>query len=151
MENFLAGRFLAAARGFSPRDGCAYLIAISPETRDARPFATWARISAETQQRGWSNRDGWSNSQGNFAQYALQSLAALDDVLGSEKARRARAWLLAAGAPFTGPGEFDAALNVVPLRQQAAGVGAQACGGVTPAQGRDPGSRASRADGRRRN
>lgn len=114
MENFLAGRFLAASRGFNPRDGCAYLIAIAPEAPSARPFTSWARIGAEMVRRDWSNRDGWSKSQGNYAQYALQSLVALIEVLGSEPARRAHAWLEAAGAPFTRPAEFDPQLNIVP-------------------------------------
>lgn len=114
MENFLAGRFLSAGRGFNPRDGCAYLIAISPEIPGARPFTTWARIGAETLRRDWSNRDGWSKSEGNFGQHALQSLAALSDVLGSGPARRALAWLTRAGAPYTNPVQAELGLNIVP-------------------------------------
>lgn len=148
MENFLAGRFLAASRGFNPRDGAAYLIAIAPERSDPPPFTTWAKIAEETVRRDWSNREGWPKSQGNYAQYALQSLAALDDVLGSEKARRARAWLLAAGAPFTGPGEFDPPLSIVPRRQQTSGLGDQACGSATPT---DTSRRAARPVGGRSN
>jgi hypothetical protein len=131
MENFLAGRFLAAQRGFNPRDGCAYLLAIAPERADPPPYTSWATIGAETARRDWSNRDGWSKSQGNFAQYALQTLAGLTDVLGSEKARRARAWLVAAAPPFTGPGQFDPALSIVPAPGRG-GAAEPACRGARP-------------------
>ncbi len=133
MENFLAGRFLSAARGFNPHDGCAYLLAISPPESWARPFTSWARIAAETQQRGWSNGTGWARSDGNFGPWALQSLAVLIDVLGSEPARRAWTWLEASGAPFTAPPDKEPSLAIVPRGHPRSRAGAQACG-ATPLQ-----------------
>jgi len=112
MANFLMGRFTAGAEGFSPHDGCAYLIAIgAPGT-----LSRWADIGAATRAAGLSNGDGWAKSQGDYAQLALQSLAALSDVVGLEDAARIRAWLISAGAPFTSQSDFrrDPILNIVP-------------------------------------
>lgn len=112
MANFLLGRFTAEAKGFSPHDGCAYLIAMgAPGT-----LTSWADIGAATRAAGLSNGDGWSKSEGNYAQLALQSLAALSDVLGMEEAARVRTWLIRAGAPFTSQTDYrrDPILNIVP-------------------------------------
>ena len=138
MENFLAGRFLAAGRGFNPRDGCAYLIAISAPEAWGRPFTTWARIAAETEKRGWSNGTGWSQSGANYGAWALQSLAVLIDVLGSEPARRAWTWLEAAGAPFTAPPDKEVQLAILPRGHPRSRVGAQACRANSQQAGRRP-------------
>lgn len=116
MENFLAGRFLAAEQGFNPRDGCAYVLAHAPQREGAPLYDSWARIGAETVARGWSNGDGWGGSVGNTGQYAMQSLAALIDILESEPARRAYAWLEGIAPPFTRAADFsrDPIMNIVP-------------------------------------
>ena len=109
MANFLVGRFTAEARGFAPHDGCAYLLA----TGTAR---SWAAIGAATRAAGLSNGTGWSKTQGDYAQLALQSLAAIVDVLDLPAARRAHAWLAGAGAPFTSAQDFrrDPIFHIVP-------------------------------------
>ncbi len=116
MENFLAGRFLAGARGFSPRDGVAYLLAMNANVDATAPLQSWAEIGAATRARGLSNGDGWSKTEGDYAQLALQSLAMLMDATGSPRAIQAHAWLLAADAPFTRAGAYrrDPILNIVP-------------------------------------
>ncbi len=115
MENFLAGRFLSRARGFEPNDGAAYLIAITPENAPNAPYPTWAAIGTATRARGWSNGSGWARSEGDYAQLALQTLGALVDVTGSDRAKAARAWLLSANAPFTAPAQIGGTqFNIVP-------------------------------------
>lgn len=113
-SNFLVGRFLSEDRGFNPRDGAAYLIATS--TRARAPLRSWAEIGAQTRAQGWSNENGWSKTNGNYAQLALSSLAAIIDVLKLDSARRAYAWLLAANPPFTRPSDFarDPLSNITP-------------------------------------
>ena len=107
MANFLVGRF--SAPGFARHDGCAYLIA----TGEAR---SWAAIGAATRAAGLSNGDGWSKSQGDYAQLALQSLAAVQDALGLPAAAAAHRWLTQAGAPFVAPRDYrrDPVYNIVP-------------------------------------
>jgi hypothetical protein len=117
MTNFLAGRFLALGRGFNPRDGIAYNLATAPVDRPNQIFRTWAEWGEATRARGWSNGDGWGRTNGDYLRLALQSLAALQDVLGTEDARRAYLWLSsAAGAPGIRPEDYAAypTLNVVP-------------------------------------
>ena len=129
--NFLAGRFLSRDRGFDPHDGAAYLIAISPENARTVPYSTWAAIGSATRARGLSNAGGWSKTNGDYAQLALQSLAVLADITGSEPARRAYAWLLGAGAPFTRPEDYarDPAFNIVPRGQPRLPARAVRCAG----------------------
>ncbi len=109
MANFLVGRFMAEARGFAPHDGCAYLIATGN-------FRSWAEIGAATRAAGLSNGTGWTKSEGDYAQLALQSLAAITDVLELPAARQAYAWLASAGAPFTRAADFrrDPTFHIVP-------------------------------------
>jgi hypothetical protein len=117
--NFLAGRFLADAKGFSRHDGAAYLLAISPENAAGAPFNTWGEIGAATRERGFSNGTGWRNSNGYYGRLALQSLAQLIEITGSEPAQQAYAWLVGANAPFTAPPDLarDPTLSIVPRGQ----------------------------------
>jgi hypothetical protein len=116
MENFLAGRFLAGSKGFSPRDGAAYLIASQENSNETRPLRTWAETGQTTRRKDMSNGDGWAKTQGDYAQLALQSLAALVDLTGTTEARNAYAWLSGAGAPFTRQQDYrrDPIFNIVP-------------------------------------
>ncbi len=115
MENFLAGRFLSRERGFNPHDGCAYLIAISPLGSPENPYATWAAIGDATRARGMSNAGAWAQSNGDYGQLALQSLAQLVEVTGSDRARAAHAWLLGAGAPYTSAAQLvGSQFNIAP-------------------------------------
>jgi hypothetical protein len=118
MSNFLAGRFLAKDKGFDPHDGAAYLIAADPGAGEGetRPLRSWAEAARAMRAAGLSNSGGWSKTEGDYAQLALQSLAALVDVTGSADARRAYAWLAGAGAPFTRPQDFrrDPTFSIVP-------------------------------------
>ncbi len=114
MANFLIGRFSVGARGFAPRDGAAYVIAIRAE--GGQVLRQWADMGTATRARGLSNGNGWAKSEGNFAPWALQSLAALSDVLELPEALSAYAWLMAVGAPSTTALAFarDPSLNIVP-------------------------------------
>ena len=117
MANFLVGRFNAEAKGFARHDGAAFNIAAAPQgVENPAPFRTWAEIGEATRARGQSNGTGWTRSQGEYARLALQSLAALYDVLGLEEARRTYVWLLAEGPPFTAPQTHARipTLNIVP-------------------------------------
>jgi hypothetical protein len=116
MSNFLAGRFLSAAKGFDPRDGVAYLIAGSSKGDVALPLRSWAATGQAMRARGLSNGPAWRKTEGDYAQLALQTLAALVDVTGAPEARAAHAWLSAAGAPFTRQQDFrsDPLFNIVP-------------------------------------
>lgn len=112
MSNFLLGRFMAGAQGFAPHDGCAYLIAIGPPGTPR----SWAELGQATRAANLSNGTGWSKSQGDYAQLALQSLAGLTDTLDSPLALRLHRWLARSGAPFVSPQDFrrDPLFNIVP-------------------------------------
>ena len=127
MSNFLVGRFLAGQRGFNPRDGAAYLI---PATNaESVPYRSWAEIGAQARARGLSNGDGWSKTNGDYAQLALASLAGIVDVLGTAEARRAFDWLSAAGAPFTEVSAYmrEPTWNIVPRGMHRVAGKVQAC------------------------
>ncbi|MCG7363807.1 hypothetical protein MHZ93_21355 [Roseomonas sp. ACRSG] len=118
MSNFLVGRFMAKDKGFDPHDGVAYLIASDPGAGEGetRPLRSWAETARAMRAAGLSNDGGWSKTEGDYAQLALQSLAALIDVTGSADARRAYAWLAGVSAPFTRPQDFrrDPTFSIVP-------------------------------------
>ena len=116
MSNFLTGRFLSASKGFDPRDGVAYLIAAREVRGEAIPLRSWAETGQAMRARGLSNAGSWRRTDGDYAQLALQSLAALVDILGTREARAAHAWLAASGAPFISPQDFrrDPVFNIVP-------------------------------------
>jgi hypothetical protein len=104
-SNFLVGRFLHAQDGFAEHDGAAYLIAIS-DPATGTPYTSWAQIGAHTAARGWSNGEGWSHSQGDYAQLALATLAAIADLTGSAAATQAYNNLRADQPPFTNTATF---------------------------------------------
>ncbi|PZW46782.1 hypothetical protein C8P66_10861 [Humitalea rosea] len=114
MASFLVGRFNAAPRGFAMHDGAAYLIAI--QSPNGQPLRSWSEIGAATRARGLSNGQGWSKTEGDYGQLALQSLAAVSDVLGSAEARGTYVALLAEAPPFTRRQDFirDPILHIVP-------------------------------------
>jgi hypothetical protein len=117
MENFIVGRFQAGARGFNPRDGIAYQILVA-SAGGVSPalFQTWAEIGEATRAANMSNNDGWGRSAGYYGPLGRHSLALLAEVLDSEAARRAHAWLVAAAPPFTTPRDYaaDPTYNVLP-------------------------------------
>jgi len=100
-SNFLVGRFLSGAEGFSPRDGIAYnLYVYDPRTRET--YKTWAAIERATEAAHNSNRNGWiTSAQGYYGQLGLQTLAGIITVTRSPQAVEAYHWLLGSGAPFT--------------------------------------------------
>ncbi len=97
-SNFLVGRFLNGANGFSPRDGIAYnLYVYDPHTKEA--YKTWAAIEKATAAAGDSNRNGWlRNSRGYYGQLGLQTLAGIITITGSPEAVEAYHWLQHSGA-----------------------------------------------------
>ncbi len=104
-ENFLVGRFTHAAQGFDEHDGAAYLIAIADQGTGAL-YTSWAQMGAAMDARGWSNNLGWDQSQGDYAQLALATLAGIARVTGSAAAAKAYADLIADAPPFTSGAAF---------------------------------------------
>ncbi len=104
-SNFLIGRFQQGDQGFNPRDGASYRIAIA-DAVTGKPFQTWAEIGANTQERGWSNGDGWAYSQGYYGQLALATLAGIAKLTGSAEAAETYWKLLADSPPFTSDATF---------------------------------------------
>ncbi|NJN84344.1 MAG: hypothetical protein HC802_20075 [Caldilineaceae bacterium] len=123
MENFIAGRFLAADRGFNPRDGIAYQIVMAP-AGGANPayFQTWAEIGKETLARGMSNEGGWRRSTGYYGPLARYSLTMMVEVLGSAAARQALAWIAESAPPYTSARDFadDPTYNITLAQNNAA-------------------------------
>ena len=107
--NFLVGRFMNAANGFDPHDGVAYNLSVyaGPGTS----YQSWAEIEHATQAAGQSNNGGWSQSDGDYAQLALMSLAGIITVTGSTDAMQAYNWLLTSGAPYI---NADPTFNIAP-------------------------------------
>lgn len=106
--NFLIGRFTHAADGFNLRDGAAYNIAVGDPVTGIS-YQTWAEIGAATVARGYSNGTGWAQSQGNYAQLALATLAAIANLPGSPQAAAAAAAydaLIAQAPPFTATSNY---------------------------------------------
>lgn len=129
--NFLAGRFLSDAIGFTRNDGAAYLLAIAPlGAAGASPYTTWGQIGAATRERNLSNGTGWRTSNGYYGRLALMSLAGLIDVTDSPAAREAYAWLVSANAPFTAPSDLarDPTFSIVPRDQPRVPGRARRCG-----------------------
>ncbi len=140
MANFLVGRFRAEGKGFARNDGAAYLLAIAPEASPrGPPLRSWAEIAEATRARGMSNGEGWAKSQGDYPRLAQQTLAQIVDVLGSQEARDAHAWLIAADAPTARPAFFarNPSLNIVPrgMRRVPARASAGGCATAGAARG----------------
>jgi len=94
--NFLAGRFLAGSRGYSPYDGAAYRMKIYKAPDQIKnAYQTWAEISKVTAQGGFSGGgDAWPKETYNeYLQAAKGVLAGIVRVTGSDKARRAYLWI----------------------------------------------------------
>jgi hypothetical protein len=104
-SNFLVGRFQHAADGFAEHDGAAYLLAIS-DPATGRVFNTWAEIGATTKAYDWSNGDGWSHTDGDYAQLALATLSGIAELTGSQAAADVYHALLAQNPPFTSDDYF---------------------------------------------
>lgn len=104
-KNFLIGRFTSESKGFEQRDGAAYNIAVANPTTGV-PFKTWAEIGAQTVARGLSNGDGWAQSNGDYGQLAMATLAALYDLNPSAEIAAIYASLLQQGIPYLDPASF---------------------------------------------
>jgi hypothetical protein len=55
----------------------------------------------------WSNGEGWSHTDGDYAQLALATLAGIVELTGSQEAAEAYAMLVAEGAPFASDSDFS--------------------------------------------
>jgi Ca2+-binding RTX toxin-like protein len=108
-SNFLVGRFLNAENGFNPRDGVAYNLSVG-DTSGAI-YTTWAGIENASVAAGESNGTGWAQSQGDYGELALQSLAGIITVLQSPDAIEAYGYLINSGVPDLGA---DPQLDIVP-------------------------------------
>jgi Ca2+-binding RTX toxin-like protein len=96
-SNFIVGRFLNASNGFNPQNGIAYNLTVGAAS--GASLGTWAAIEQASQANGQTNDATWSQSQGDYGQLALQSLAGIITVTESTAAMQAYGWLLASGAP----------------------------------------------------
>jgi hypothetical protein len=112
-ENFIAGRFLSAAKGFQPHNGVSYLIG---NVRAGALCQTWRDLQAATEAAGQDNGAGWSHSDGDYGAWALAALAGLMNATGSAQAAEAYHYLRSAGAPHTAMTDREAEiqLNIVP-------------------------------------
>ena len=112
--NFIAGRFLNADAGFNPHNGAAYNL--GTETPGKQTAKTWAEMQAATVALKGDNGTGWSHSEGDYGELALQSLAGIITTTHSAEAVRAYRYLQGAGAPFTDPKtlQSDVQFNIVP-------------------------------------
>lgn len=113
MSNFIVGRFMAGDKGFEPQNGVSSYFAVyrgppvlPPGSPPAQPITTWAEAGALT--REWNRSDSrvW-RTEAEYSRLALLSLAMVANVLDSEDARRAYAWLANAGAPYTARQNFE--------------------------------------------
>ncbi len=113
--NFLVGRFTHTKQGMPAHDGAAYLLAIA-DPATGTPYATWASIGAHTAALGWSNGAGWGQSQGDYPQLALATLAGIAELTASQAAARAYRALLADAPPFTATSDFtrDPTFSLIP-------------------------------------
>jgi len=105
MTNFLIGRFEQPAEVFSPRDGIANTLGVTPRDPATREpvqqmLKSWAELGAQMRQ-GASNFGGWERSQGYYGQLGLASLAGVFQLTGEPRARTAYARLVALNPPFT--------------------------------------------------
>jgi hypothetical protein len=112
-ENFIAGRFLAAAAGFRPHNGISYLLG---NICGGAICQSWAALQGATEKAGQDNGSGWAHSDGDYGALALASLAGLITVTHAPRAQEAYRYLLGAGAPQTGVADqqTDLQLNIVP-------------------------------------
>ncbi|MFC7552450.1 hypothetical protein ACFQU7_09540 [Pseudoroseomonas wenyumeiae] len=70
-------------------------------------FNTWSEIGATTASYGWSNGDGWSHTDGDYAQLAMATLSGIAELTGSQAAADAYHALLADNAPFVSDSDFS--------------------------------------------
>ena len=114
-SNFLVGRFLNAGAGFNPRDGLAYNLIVTDS--NGNPYTSWAAIENATQAAGMSNGSGWAQSNGDYGQLALQTLAGIITVLHDPNAIKAYAWLVSSGAPYVSQQAFqnDPTFSIAPI------------------------------------
>ena len=95
-SNFLVGRFLNGSNGFNPHDGVAYNIVVG---NNNTIFSSWSDIGNATAAANESNGAGWAQSNGDYAQLALESLAGIISLTGSQSAIEAYNFLIKSGAP----------------------------------------------------
>lgn len=105
-SNFLVGRFTHAADGMPEHDGAAFLIPFS-DPATGKYYQTWGEIGAAMAASGKSNGNGWSQSQGDYGQLALATLAGIANVLGSAEAAQAYRALMDNPPPFTSAADFQ--------------------------------------------
>jgi SdrD B-like protein/hemolysin type calcium-binding protein len=91
-NNFIAGRFLNAANGFSPYDGFAYHLVINDASGST--YTTWSQLEQATVAAGDSN-NGTMGPAGDYAALALMGLAGEITVTSSPLAMKAYGWLYA--------------------------------------------------------
>lgn len=107
MANYLIGRFGNADKGWNPRDGVAYAIAVGPGDGSSTSvsgtltnvYKTWAEMRAGTEQRGTPNGEvGWAGSNGEYGRLGMASLAGLYHLTGSPEALAAYRWIASENA-----------------------------------------------------
>lgn len=103
--NFLVGRFTNEAKGFNPRDGAAYIVAVEDPSTGA-DFKTWAQMGQKMVEWGWTNGSGWGASDGNYAQLALATLSGIYELTGMKAAADAYWSFLALKPRFVNESDF---------------------------------------------
>jgi hypothetical protein len=127
-SNFLVGRFLAEAKGFAPRNGVTYNLAIAPQPIAGIPlgnpwdynlrnqYRTWREIQENTVARNWQAGPNWENATGYYGALGQMSVALVIAVLDSAEARRAYEIATRLGMPATSVRDHqdDPTFNIVP-------------------------------------
>lgn len=113
MKNFLIGRFEQDPSVFNPRDGVAYAPIIGKTDPNSgfvlgwdQIVKTWAEFGQMTREGSASNGDGWERSGGNYAMWALSTLAGLWHLTGDARAKAAYEKLIALNPPYTSAADF---------------------------------------------
>jgi len=89
MSHYLAGRFLAADKGFHPNNATAYRMNVY-ETKPETPFMTWREIEAATIKHGFAkDARQWSNDDHAYVQAARGVLAGMVTVTRGAEVKRA--------------------------------------------------------------
>ena len=101
--NFTAGRFLAAARGFSPYGAATYYLSVADA--GGHPLQTWAEVQRATIAGGMGN-DGRSwpaSTLPDMLQITYGVLAAHITVTGAPASMKALGWLVSHASEHVGP------------------------------------------------
>ncbi len=114
--NFLAGRFLASAQGFSPFQAVPYhLDTYDPKLGQNYAYQTWAQIeTVSLANSDIGSTTNWANNDGYYASLARAALAGDITVTASPEAVHAYGWITAFGQTGTAYQLLYPQFNIAP-------------------------------------